>query len=47
VWNGLGRPGTANLRLTVWPTGPEPPATAGQISVSRPHVRIAAGWPAR
>jgi protein-L-isoaspartate(D-aspartate) O-methyltransferase len=47
VWNGLGRPGTANLRLTVWPTGPEPPAIAGQISVSRPHVRIAAGWPAR
>jgi protein-L-isoaspartate(D-aspartate) O-methyltransferase len=48
VWAGRGRPGTADLRVTVWPAGTDLTEEAdGQIIATRPHVRLAAGWPAR
>jgi protein-L-isoaspartate(D-aspartate) O-methyltransferase len=57
AWGSLGRPGAAGLSLTVCPAGADPagadPAggdlvvAAGQIALSRPHVRLAAGWPVR
>jgi protein-L-isoaspartate(D-aspartate) O-methyltransferase len=44
-WIGRGRPGAADLLLTVSRAGRELPARPGQIISSRPHVRLAAGWP--
>jgi protein-L-isoaspartate(D-aspartate) O-methyltransferase len=45
AWDSLGRPGAANLCLTVCPAGADLVVAAGQIVLSRPHVRLAAGWP--
>ncbi|MGH3274085.1 MAG: methyltransferase domain-containing protein, partial [Streptosporangiaceae bacterium] len=45
-WIPLGRPGAATLRLTVWPTGTPPRTAPGQLVLRRPHVQLAAGWPA-
>jgi protein-L-isoaspartate(D-aspartate) O-methyltransferase len=45
AWDSLGRPGTADLSLTVCPAGADLPVAAGQIVLNRPHVRLAAGWP--
>jgi protein-L-isoaspartate(D-aspartate) O-methyltransferase len=47
AWDSLGRPGTADLCLTVCPPGARLPVAAGQIVLSRPHIRLAAGWPVR
>jgi protein-L-isoaspartate(D-aspartate) O-methyltransferase len=46
AWDGLGRPGTADLCLTVSQVGTDLTAAAGQVILSRPHVTLAAGWPA-
>jgi len=47
AWDTLGRPGTADLCLVACPPGAQLPVAAGQIVLSRPHVRLAAGWPVR
>jgi protein-L-isoaspartate(D-aspartate) O-methyltransferase len=47
AWDSLGRPGTADLCLTACPPGARLPVAAGQIVLSRPHIRLAAGWPVR
>lgn len=47
AWDSLGRPGTADLCLTACPPGSRLPVAAGQIVLSRPHIRLAAGWPVR
>jgi protein-L-isoaspartate(D-aspartate) O-methyltransferase len=47
AWDKLGRPGAANLALTVWPADAEPTAPEDQIVLRRPHIRLAAGWPSR
>jgi protein-L-isoaspartate(D-aspartate) O-methyltransferase len=44
AWQDAGRPGVADLRLTVWPAGSAKPDTAGMMEILRPHVGIAAGW---
>jgi protein-L-isoaspartate(D-aspartate) O-methyltransferase len=46
AWDRLGRPGAADLRLTVWLASAALPA-AGQIVLRRPHVQLAVAWPAR
>jgi protein-L-isoaspartate(D-aspartate) O-methyltransferase len=46
AWARLGRPGPAGLRLTAWPGGTSPRAADGQLILRRPHVQLAAGWPA-
>jgi protein-L-isoaspartate(D-aspartate) O-methyltransferase len=46
VWAQRGRPGAAGLALTAWPAGDPPPAATGELVLYRPHVRLAAGWPA-
>lgn len=47
AWDSLGRPGTADLCLIACPPGARLPVAAGQIVLSRPHIRLAAGWPVR
>jgi protein-L-isoaspartate(D-aspartate) O-methyltransferase len=47
AWQEVGRPGVADLALTVWPAGAQPAVAAGQRLLKRPHVQLAAGWPAR
>jgi protein-L-isoaspartate(D-aspartate) O-methyltransferase len=46
AWIRRGRPGAAGLRLTAWRAGAPPEGTAGQLILSRPHIQLAAGWPA-
>jgi len=46
-WDSLGRPGAADLSLTVCPAAVDLVVAAGQIVLSRPHVQLAAGWPVR
>jgi len=46
AWVARGRPGAATLQLTAWPPGAPPPAAAGQLTLGRPHIQLAAGWPA-
>jgi protein-L-isoaspartate(D-aspartate) O-methyltransferase len=46
AWAEQGRPGVTTLQLTAWPPGPPPAAAAGQLTLGRPHVQLAAGWPA-
>ncbi|MGO9080258.1 MAG: methyltransferase domain-containing protein [Streptosporangiaceae bacterium] len=43
-WDGLGRPGTRQLHLTVIPRGA--PAPAGSVILDRGELLIAARWPA-
>ncbi len=45
VWDELGRPGTANLLLRVWPRGTQPRYTTGDAVFERPNVLVEAGWP--
>jgi protein-L-isoaspartate(D-aspartate) O-methyltransferase len=46
AWDRVGRPGGADLYLTVWPAGGQVPVPPGLILLRRPHVDVAAGWPA-
>jgi protein-L-isoaspartate(D-aspartate) O-methyltransferase len=46
TWAELGRPGAADVRLSIWPPGAEMPAAAGMIILERPSATIAVGWPA-
>jgi len=46
AWTRQGRPGTASLRLTAWPAGTPPRGADGQLVLGRPHIQLAAGWPA-
>jgi protein-L-isoaspartate(D-aspartate) O-methyltransferase len=46
AWTQQGRPGTASLRLTAWPAGTPPRGADGQLVLRRPHIQLAAGWPA-
>ncbi len=43
-WHEQGRPGTARLRLAVYPGGQPTVPQAGEISIDRPHARLALGW---
>jgi protein-L-isoaspartate(D-aspartate) O-methyltransferase len=45
VWDGLGRPGAANLELAVYPTGTRPEAIEGSVISHRPNSVLVAGWP--
>jgi protein-L-isoaspartate(D-aspartate) O-methyltransferase len=44
-WAQLGRPGAADIRLTVVPSGVPVSQRAGQTILARPSATIAAGWP--
>lgn len=46
-WADLGRPGSHDLGMLVWPAAAEPPGEVlqGWIVLERPSVTIAAGWP--
>ncbi|HEX5288882.1 MAG TPA: methyltransferase domain-containing protein [Streptosporangiaceae bacterium] len=46
AWVRRGRPGAASLRLTAWRAGTPPAGTEGQLILGRPHIQLAAGWPA-
>lgn len=46
TWQAIGRPGTSDLQLSVWPAGSPVPELAGQVIMDRPHARIQAGWSA-
>jgi protein-L-isoaspartate(D-aspartate) O-methyltransferase len=47
-WADLGRPGSRELEVLVWPAGEEPSRVPGNLLVfRRPSVTIAAGWPIR
>lgn len=43
-WDIIGRPGVADLSLTVSPAGSPLPADPGRVLLTRPYVRILAGW---
>lgn len=45
-WDELGRPGTSNLRLRVWPAGTAARPAAGDAVFDRPSMVVGAGWPA-
>ncbi len=45
-WDDIGRPGATDLVLVVCPAGGALPPGAGLAVLTRPNVRIAAGWPA-
>jgi protein-L-isoaspartate(D-aspartate) O-methyltransferase len=44
-WHELGRPGTANLRLRVWPSGTQARHAPRGAVFDRPNVLVEAGWP--
>jgi protein-L-isoaspartate(D-aspartate) O-methyltransferase len=45
-WSRLGRPGSREMEVLVWPAGEEPSRVPGQgLVLRRPSVTIAAGWP--
>ncbi len=47
-WARLGRPGSREMEVLVWPAGEEPDRLPGNRLVSRrPSVTIAVGWPVR
>jgi hypothetical protein len=46
VWNSLGRPGAASLKLSAYPTGMVPQAREGEMIIRRPNVALVAGWSA-
>ena len=43
-WAYLGRPGAADVQLTVQPRAESPAADPGPVVLDRPSVRIAVGW---
>ncbi len=45
-WHDIGRPGAADLTLAVCPAGSALPPGTGLMVLTRPNVRVAAGWPA-
>jgi protein-L-isoaspartate(D-aspartate) O-methyltransferase len=46
TWAELGRPGAADVQLSVWPPGAEVAAEAGMTIMDRPSGRMVIGWPA-
>jgi protein-L-isoaspartate(D-aspartate) O-methyltransferase len=46
VWDAVGRPGAASLRLSAYPTGTVPQAHEGEMIIRRPNVALVAGWSA-
>jgi protein-L-isoaspartate(D-aspartate) O-methyltransferase len=46
-WHELGRPGAADLRLNVYPSGLEAEPPTGMLMLERPSATIAVGWPDR
>jgi protein-L-isoaspartate(D-aspartate) O-methyltransferase len=44
-WDELGRPGAADVRLTVYPAGRPSADGAGMTVLDRPSACIAVGWP--
>jgi protein-L-isoaspartate(D-aspartate) O-methyltransferase len=47
-WARLGRPGSRELEVLVWPAGGEPSRVPGnRLVFRRPSVTIAVGWPIR
>jgi protein-L-isoaspartate(D-aspartate) O-methyltransferase len=47
-WARLGRPGSRDMEVLVWPAGAEPsPMLGNRLFFRRPSVTIAVGWPAR
>jgi protein-L-isoaspartate(D-aspartate) O-methyltransferase len=46
VWNALGRPGAASLKLSAYPTGTVPQAPEGAMIIRRPNVALVARWSA-
>lgn len=45
VWDGLGRPGVADMELAVYPARTRPEAADGSIVIRRPNTVLVAGWP--
>jgi protein-L-isoaspartate(D-aspartate) O-methyltransferase len=45
-WADLGRPGTADVQLNVFPAGGPARPAAGMVILDRPSGSIAVGWPA-
>jgi protein-L-isoaspartate(D-aspartate) O-methyltransferase len=45
VWAARGRPGAAELCMTVWKANADVAPPARQIVLNRPHIHLAAGWP--
>jgi protein-L-isoaspartate(D-aspartate) O-methyltransferase len=45
-WAQLGRPGAADVQLSIWPSGAEPAVDASAIILDRPSSRLAVGWAA-
>ncbi len=47
-WARLGRPGSSEMEMLVWPAGEEPSRVPGsRLVFRRPNVTIAVGWPVR
>jgi protein-L-isoaspartate(D-aspartate) O-methyltransferase len=47
-WARLGRPGSREIEVLVWPAGAEPSRVPGnRLVLRRPSVTIAVGWPIR
>jgi protein-L-isoaspartate(D-aspartate) O-methyltransferase len=45
-WARLGRPGSGELEMLIWPAGDEPSRVPGsRLVFRRPNVTIAVGWP--
>jgi protein-L-isoaspartate(D-aspartate) O-methyltransferase len=47
VWARRGRPGAADVELTVWTAADTPPAEPGPVVLERPSAKIAVGWHGR
>jgi flavin-dependent dehydrogenase len=47
VWDARGRPGAAELCLTIWKADADVSPPDGQTILARPHINLAAGWPPR
>jgi protein-L-isoaspartate(D-aspartate) O-methyltransferase len=45
AWHELGRPGTPDLWLEVFPAGVQPHVWPGAVLLERPSTSIAVGWP--
>ena len=44
-WDEQGRPGTARLKLTIYPPATEPVPIGGGLIMRRPHASVSVGWP--
>lgn len=45
IWSESGRPGAADLQVSVYPAGGRRPDESGLLVVHRPHAVIGIGWP--